>query len=157
MNINMTLIAQAIAFAIFIWFTAHFIWPYMLRAIEERQKKIAEGLAAGERGRQELLEAAKRSEAELAGARGRAQEIISAAERRAAQMIEEAKAAAKAEGDRLVAGAKAEIVQEVARAKEQLREQVASLAVAGAEKILRREVDAKVHGQMLAGLKSELK
>ncbi len=157
MNLNLTLVAQAIAFAIFIWFTVRFIWPYLLRAIETRQKQIADGLAAGERGRVELAEASKKSEATLAEARARAQEIIGAAEKRAAQMIDEAKNTAKAEGDRLVAGAKAEITQEVARAKESLREQVAALAVAGAEKILQREVDAKVHAQMLAGLKSELK
>jgi F-type H+-transporting ATPase subunit b len=157
MNFNLTLIAQAITFAIFIWFTAKFIWPYLLRAMEARQKQIADGLAAAERGRNELAEAAKKSAATLADARARAQELIAAAEKRAAQLVDEAKVTAKAEGDRLVAGAKAEITQEVARAKESIREQVAALAVVGAEKILRREVDAKVHAQMLAGLKSELK
>jgi F-type H+-transporting ATPase subunit b len=157
MNLNLTLVAQAITFAIFIWFTTKFIWPYLMRAIEARQKQIADGLAAAERGRVELAEASKKSEAALADARARAQEIIAAAEKRAAQMVDEAKTTAKAEGDRLVAGAKAEITQEVARAKESLREQVAALAVAGAEKILRREVDPKAHAQMLAGLKSELK
>ena len=157
MNINLTLIAQAVAFAIFIWFTVRFIWPYLLRAVEARQKQIADGLAAAERGRQELVEAGKRSEQELSAARGRAQDIIASAEKRAAQMVEEAKIAAKAEGGRLIAGANAEIAQQVARAKETLRDQVAQLAVAGAEKILRREVDAKAHADMLARLKSELK
>jgi len=157
MNLNLTLVAQAITFAIFIWFTARFIWPYLLRQIEARQKTIADGLAAAERGRTELAEASKRAEAALAEARGRAQEIIAAAEKRAVQMVDEAKGTAKAEGDRLVAGAKAEIAQEAARAKEALRGKVAELAVAGAEKILRREVDAKAHAQMLAGLKAELK
>jgi F-type H+-transporting ATPase subunit b len=157
MNINFTLIAQAVAFAIFIEFTRRLIWPYLLRAIEARQKTIADGLAAAERGRQELIEAGRRSEQELGTARSRAQDIIGSAEKRAQQIIEEAKNAAEAEGERLIAGAKAEIAQEVARAKEMLREQVAAIAVAGAEKILRREVDAKVHADMLAGLKSELK
>jgi F-type H+-transporting ATPase subunit b len=157
MNLNLTLIAQAITFAIFIWFTVRFIWPYLLRKTEERQKTIADGLAAAERGRTELAEAGRKSEAVLADARARAQEILTAAEKRAVQMVDEAKSAAKAEGDRLIAGAKAEIAQEVARAKEALRAQVASLAVAGAEKILRREVDAKAHAQMLAGLRAELK
>jgi F-type H+-transporting ATPase subunit b len=157
LNINATLVGQMIWFLLFIWFVKALIWPYFQRIIAERQKTIADGLAAAERGRNELAEAAKKAESALAEARARAQEIIAAAEKRAAQMVDEAKATAKAEGDRLVAGAKAEITQEVARAKETLREQVAALAVAGAEKILRREVDAKAHAQMLAGLKSELR
>jgi F-type H+-transporting ATPase subunit b len=156
-NINATLIGQMIWFLLFIWFVMKFVWPYFQRIIAERQKTIADGLAAAERGRNELAEAAKKSEAALADARARAQDIIVSAEKRAAQMVEEARATAKTEGERLVAGAKAEITQEVARAKESLREQLAGLAVAGAEKILRREVDAKAHAQMLAGLKSELK
>jgi F-type H+-transporting ATPase subunit b len=157
LNINATLVGQMIWFLLFIWFVKALIWPYFQKIIAERQKTIADGLAAAERGRNELAEAAKKSEAALVDARARAQEIITAAEKRAAQMVDEAKTTAKAEGDRLVAGAKAEITQEVARAKESLREQIAGLAVAGAEKILRREVDAKAHAQMLAGLKSELK
>ena len=157
MNINLTIVAQAVTFALFIWFTARFIWPFLIRAIEARQKEVADGLAAAERGRTELAEASKRAEAALTEARNRAQEIIASAEKRAVQMVDEAKSAAKAEGDRLIAGARAEIAQEVARAKETLREQIAGLAVAGAEKILRREVDIKAHAQMLAGLKAELK
>ncbi len=157
MNINATLIGQVIWFLLFIWFVMKFVWPYFQRIIAERQKTIADGLAAAERGRMELAEAAKKAEAALAEARARAQEIIASAEKRAVQMIDEAKNAARSEGDRLVAGAKAEITQEVARAKESLREQLAGLAVAGAEKILRREVDVKAHAEMLAGLKSELK
>jgi len=155
-NINATLLGQVLWFLLFIWFVKGVVWPYFMRIIAERQKTIAEGLAAAERGRTELAEAAKKAEAALADARNRAQEIITAAEKRAAQMIDEAKGTAKAEGDRMIAGAKAEIAQEVARAKETLRDQVAALAVAGAEKILRREVDARTHAQMLAGLKSEL-
>jgi len=156
-NINATLIGQMIWFLLFIWFVMKIVWPYFQRIIAERQKTIADGLAAAERGRAELAEASKKADSALADARSRAQEIIAAAEKRATQMIDEAKAAAKAEGDRLIAGAKAEIAQAVAQAKESLRDQVAALAVAGAEKILRREVDAKTHAQMLAGLKSELR
>jgi F-type H+-transporting ATPase subunit b len=156
MNINVTLFAQAIAFAAFIWFTVSFVWPPMLRAIEQRQKQIADGLAAGERGKQELANAAKRSDDELKTARERASEIIGQAERRAAQLVEEAKTSAKAEGERLIAGAKAEIDQEANRAREALRTQVAMLAVRGAEKILRREVDAKVHADILATVQAEL-
>jgi F-type H+-transporting ATPase subunit b len=156
-NINATLIGQMIWFLLFIWFVMKVVWPYFQRIIAERQKTIADGLAAAERGRSELAEAAKKSEVALAEARSRSQEIIAAAEKRAAQMVDEAKVAAKTEGDRLIAGAKAEIEQEVARAKETLRDQVAALAVAGAEKILRREVDAKAHAQMLVALKSEFR
>ena len=156
MNFNYTLIAQAVAFFIFLWFAAKFVWPPLMKAIEERQHKIAEGLAAAEKGRLELQDAAKRSEQELAQARSRAQEIIGQAERRAAQIVEEAKVAAKTEGERLVAGAQAEIDQNVSRAKEQLRDQVAALAVAGAEKILRREVDQKTHAELLGQLRREL-
>ena len=156
MNINLTLLMQAVAFFLFIWFTAKFVWPPLLRAIERRQKEVAEGLAAAERGRNELAEAGKRSEAELADAREKAQEIIARAERRAAQIVDEARQAARTEGDRLIAGAKAEMDQQATNAKEQLREQVAALAVAGAEKILRREIDAKAHGELLAQLKREL-
>jgi F-type H+-transporting ATPase subunit b len=156
MNINLTLLMQAVSFGLFVWFTAKFIWPPLLRAIERRQKDVAEGLAAAERGRNELAEAGKRSEAELADARDKAQEIIAKAERRATQIIDEARQAARAEGDRLIAGAKAEMDQQATNAKEQLREEVAALAVAGAEKILRREIDAKAHSDLLVQLKQEL-
>jgi F-type H+-transporting ATPase subunit b len=156
MNINLTLFAQALTFAAFIWFTARFVWPPMLRAIESRQKVIAEGLAAAEKGRRELELSAQQSEVALREARARAQEIVNQGDQRAAQIIEEAKQAAKAEADRLVAAAKAEIEQEISRAREQLREQVATIAVAGAERILRREVDARVHSELLTQLKQEL-
>ncbi len=156
MNFNLTLIAQALAFALFIWFTVKFIWPPLTRAIEKRQKQIADGLAAGERGRQELEAAGKRAHEELAKARERVGEIIGSAEKRDVQMLDEAKAAAKAEADRILAAARADIDQQVARAKETLREQVASLAVAGAEKILRREVNAQTHADLLSQLKREI-
>lgn len=156
MNINLTLFAQAAVFAAFIWFTVRFIWPPMLRAIETRQKQIADGLAAAEKGRTDLVQAEKQVGEIVQGARTRAQEILSQSEKRAQEIIEEAKQAARAEGERLVAGAKAEIAQEVVRAREQLRGQVAALAVSGAEKILAREVDAKAHAEMLASIQKQL-
>jgi F-type H+-transporting ATPase subunit b len=156
MNINLTLLAQAATFAIFIWFTAKFVWPPLLRAIETRQKQIADGLAAAERGRQDLELASRRAEGIVSEARGRSQEILAQTDKRAAQIVEEAKIQAKAEGDRIITGAKAEIDREVFRAKEALRTQVAMLAVQGAEKILRREVDARAHADLLNAVAAEL-
>jgi F-type H+-transporting ATPase subunit b len=156
MNINFTLIAQAIAFAVLIWFTVKFVWPPLLGAIEKRQKEIADGLAAASEGRNALEVAAKKSEVTLNEAKQKASEIIGQAEKRASQIVEEAKNNAKAEGERIIAGAKAEIDQEVNRAKEGLRAQVSSLAVAGAEKILRKEINAKTHSEMLSKLAAEL-
>jgi len=156
MNINLTLFTQAAAFALFIWFTVRFVWPPLLRAIENRQKQIADGLAAGEQGRKSLEISSREAEQVVQSARERAAEIVSQAEKRGTQMVEEARASARAEGDREVAAAKAEIEQEITRAREQLRDQVAQLAVAGAEKILRREVDAKAHAQLLDSIKAQL-
>jgi F-type H+-transporting ATPase subunit b len=156
MNINFTLFAQAIVFAAFIGFTAKFIWPHMMRAIEARQKIIAEGLAAAEQGKKTLETSTRQADEAVNNARARAAEIILQAEKRSAQLVEEAKLAAKTEGDREKAAAKADIQMEVSRAREQLREHVASLAVAGAEKILRREVDAKAHADLLDGIKRQL-
>ncbi len=157
MNINFTLISQAIAFSIFIWFTVKFVWPPLLRAIEERQKTIADGLAAGERGRHELELASQRSSDVLKEAKQRASEIILQAEKRAAEIVEESKRTAKEEGDRIIAGARADIEHEVFSAKESLRQHVVELAIAGAEKILRREVDVKAHADMLASIEEDLK
>jgi F-type H+-transporting ATPase subunit b len=156
MNLNLTLIAEAIEFLIFIWFCKRFIWPWLMRKIEERQKMIADGLAEAERGRTSLADAQKQKESILKEARDRAHELVAIAEKSAAQRVEESKAQAKTEGDRLVAAAKTQIDQEVQSAKQQLREQVAALAVSGAEKILRREVDAKAHAEMLNQLKAQL-
>jgi F-type H+-transporting ATPase subunit b len=156
MNINFTLFAQAIVFTAFIWFTVRFVWPPLLRAIEARQKQIADGLAAADQGKKSLEVSSKQAEQAIQEARVRATEIIAQAEKRDAQMVEAAKVAAKAEGDREKAAAKADIQQEAQRAREQLREQVAALAVAGAEKILRREVDAKAHAELLDGIKKQL-
>ena len=156
MSINLTLFVQAITFAAFIWFTVKVEWPPLLRAIESRQKNIADGLAAAEQGRKSLEVSNKKAEETIRESRDRAAELIAQAEKRAAELIEEAKTAGKEEGNREKAAAKAEIEQEVARAREQLRDQVAMLAVAGAEKILRREVDAKAHADLLSSIRGQL-
>jgi F-type H+-transporting ATPase subunit b len=156
MNINLTMFAQALTFAAFIWFTVKVVWPPLLRAIEARQKNIADGLAAAEQGRKSLEVSKNRAEETIAQARDRAAELLAQAERRGAELIEEAKAAAKEEGAREKAAARAEIEQEVARAREELRDRVAMLVVSGAEKILRREVDAKAHAELLGSIKGQL-
>ncbi|HYP66915.1 MAG TPA: F0F1 ATP synthase subunit B [Thiobacillaceae bacterium] len=156
MNINATLIGQSITFLIFVWFCMKYIWPPIMNALETRKKTIADGLAAAERAKLDLELARKKATENLHEAKTQAAEIIAQAEKRAAQMVEEAKIAAKSEGDRQLAGAKAEIEQEANRARESLREQVANLAVAGAERILRREVNAQTHADLLAQLKAEL-
>jgi len=156
MNINATLFAQAIVFFLFIFITVKYVWPMMQEKIDARQKTIADGLAAAEQGKKSLELSSKQAEQAIQEARARAAEIIAQAEKRDAQMVEAAKVAAKAEGDREKAAAKADIQQEAQRAREQLREQVAALAVAGAEKILRREVDAKTHADLLDGIKKQL-
>jgi F-type H+-transporting ATPase subunit b len=156
MNLNFSLVAEALTFAAFIWFTVKFVWPPMLRAIEARQKTIADGLAAAEQGRRSLEISTRQADDEIRRARERASDVISQADKRVAQMIEEARNAAKEEGNREKAAAKAEIEQELSRAREQLRDHVAALAVAGAEKILRREVDAKAHADLLDSIKRQL-
>jgi F-type H+-transporting ATPase subunit b len=156
MNINFTLVMQAVAFGVFIWFTARFVWPHLMRAIETRQKDIADGIAAGEQGRQGLSSAEKRIADMLAEAKTRASDIIAQGEKLKGETIDAAKTDAKAEAARILAAAKAEIEQEVVRAKESLRNQVADLAVAGAAKILKREVDAKAHDDLLASIRQQL-
>ncbi|MFC3624635.1 F0F1 ATP synthase subunit B [Vogesella amnigena] len=155
MEFNVTLLGQAITFAILVWFTMKFVWPPLTNMMEERAKRIADGLAAAERGKQDLEAAEKRVADELRQAKQQATELVLAAEKRASQIVEEAKDAARTEGAKLVADAKALIDQEVLRAKEALREQVAGLAVAGAEKILRKEIDAAKHADLLASIKAE--
>jgi F-type H+-transporting ATPase subunit b len=156
MNINATLFVQALSFAALIWFTVRFVWPMITDAMDERTKRIADGLAAAEAGKQSLERSAKQAEEAINQARGRAADIVAQAEKRASQLIEEAKVSAKTEGERLVAGAKAEIEQEAARARETLRGQVAALAVAGAEQILKREIDAKAHAELIAAVQKQL-
>lgn len=156
MNINVTLFMQAIAFAIFIWLTQKYAWPLLMTRVDARQKQIADGLAAGEQGRKELVNTEKRIADMLAEAKTRSQEIVANGEKFRAETIEAAKGEAKTEADRIVTAARAEIQQEVAQAKEQLRNQVADLAVAGASKILQREVDAKAHAELLASIEKQL-
>ncbi len=156
MNLNVTMIAQAVTFFVFIIFCAKFIWPPLTNAIAARQKQIADGLAAAEEGKQSLERSALKADEEINKARSRAAEIVGQAEKRVSQMIEEAKLSARDEGNREKAAAKAEIEQEVSRAREALRLQVAALAVSGAEEILRREVDAKTHADLLQAVQAEL-
>ncbi len=149
MNLNATLIGQSITFLVFVWFCMKYIWPPLMRALEERRRKIADGLAAAERGRHEQELAAKRAAEVIHEAKQQAADIIARAERRAAEIVEEAKAEARAEGERILAAARGEIEQEIHRAREELRRQVAALAVAGAERILEREVDERAHAKLL--------
>lgn len=156
MDINFTLVMQAVAFAAFIWFTAKFVWPPLMGAIETRQKQIADGLAAGEEGRQSLANAERRIEALLVEAKSRSSEIITQGEKLKSETVEAAKHEAKLEADRILAAARSEIQQEMTRAKEALRDRVSDLAIAGATKILQREVDAKAHADLLAAIRQEL-
>jgi F-type H+-transporting ATPase subunit b len=156
MNINMTLIGQSITFAIFVWFCMKFVWPPIVSALESRKKQIADGLAAADRGKHELELAAKRASETMHEAKLKASDIIAQAEKRALQIVDEAKGAGKEEGDRMIASAKAEIEQETHRAREALRADVAALVVAGAGKVLRREVNAQAHADLLEVIKNEL-
>ena len=156
MNINLTLIGQSITFFIFVWFCLKFVWPPIMGALEERKKQIADGLAAAERGAHEKELAEKKAIERLHEAKGQAQDILAQAQKRSNEIIDEAKTTAKAEGDRLVIAAQAEIEQEVNRMKEQMREQVVAIAMAGAEKILKREVDQAAHNDALKELASQI-
>ena len=157
MNINLTLLMQAAAFAAFIWFTAKFVWPPLMRAIETRQKQIADGLAAGEQGRQSLASTEKRIADMMTEAKARSSEIIAQGEKLKTETIDAAKAAGQGRGRPHPRRApRPEIEQEIMRAKEALRNQVADLAVAGAAKILKREVDAKAHADLLAAIRQQL-
>jgi len=152
MNINATLLGQTIAFLIFVWFCKKFVWPMMMGPIMERQAKIADGLAAAEKGLKDQEMAADNAEQAIKQAKAEAAEIVAHAKARDTQMIEEAKAKASEEAGRVMAGAQAEIDQEINRAKDSLRTQVSDLAVAGASKILGKEVDAKAHKAALKEL-----
>jgi F-type H+-transporting ATPase subunit b len=156
MDINFTLVMQAVAFAAFIWFTAKFVWPPLMGAIETRQKQIADGLAAGEEGKQSLANAERRIADMLTEAKSRSSDIITQGEKLKTETVEAAKHEAKAEAERILAAARSEIQQEISRAKEALRDQVSDLAVAGATKILQREVDAKAHADLLASIRQQL-
>jgi F-type H+-transporting ATPase subunit b len=156
MNINLTLIGQSITFAIFVWFCYAYVWPPLVAALAERQKKIAEGLAAAERGQHEQELAEKRAAEYLKEAKGQASDIITQAQKRANEIVDEAKGDARTEADRIKAGANAEIEQEVNRAREHLRQEVVILAISGAEKILKREVDKEAHASSLGELAAQL-
>jgi F-type H+-transporting ATPase subunit b len=156
MNINLTLIVQLISFALFVWFCMKFIWPPIMAALDERKKTIADGLAAGERGKHEQELAEKRAKELLAETKEQAAELIAQAQKRASEIVEESKDEARSEGQRLLEAARAEIDQEVNRAKEQLRSQVVALAVTGAGKVLAREIDAKAHADLLEDLVANL-
>lgn len=156
MDINFTLVMQALAFGAFIWFTAKFIWPPLMGAIDNRQKQIADGLAAGEAGKQSLANAERRIADMLTDAKTRSSEIIAQGDKLKLETVEAAKLEAKAEAERILTAARAEIQQELSRARESLRNQVSDLAVAGAAQILKREVDAKAHAELLAAIRQQL-
>lgn len=156
MDFNLTLIGQTVAMIVFVWFCMKFIWPPVMKAIEQRRKEIADGIAAGEKGQKELADARHGSEAILAEARQKAVQVVDLAHKRGNDLVAEAKATATAEGQRLVSQAKGEIANEQNRARDGLRKEVAALALAGATKVLGREVDAKAHAQLLDELAAEL-
>ena len=156
MDIGMTLLGQALSFAILIWFTVKFIWPPLMAAIEERQQKIAEGLAAADRSKKDLAQAEEKVNDVLREARGKASEIITQAEARRAQIIDLAKEEAIEEGNRQKAAAAAEIASATTKAREDLRKQVSALAVAGAEKLIMREIDSNAHRALLDELAAEI-
>ena len=156
MSITSTLIIQLIVFLLLVWFTMSKIWPPIAAALDERAAKIREGLSAADKAKADLAAANQRVEKELSAARNDAAQRLADAERLAQSMIEEAKGKANEEGAKIVAAARSEAEQESIKAREALRDQVASLAVKGAEQILRREVDAKAHADLLGQLKSQL-
>jgi F-type H+-transporting ATPase subunit b len=155
-NINLTLIIQMVVFALLVWFTMRFAWPYIIGAVEERGRKIALGLAAAEKGQQELAQAHEQADAIVREARERAKEIIDHAQHRANEMIEEAKGAASAEAARLVAAAQQQIQLDTVHARESLRREVASIAVRAASKLLGREIDARKHADLLDQLAAQV-
>ena len=156
MNINATLIGQSIAFFVFVWFVMKYVWPPLMAALEERKKTIADGLAAAEKGKHEQELAEKAAERHIKDAKDQAAEIVAQAQKRATEIVEEAKEGAKEEADRIKAAANAEIDQEVNRAKEHLRQQVAGITIAGAEKVLKREIDEKAHGDIVDELIAQI-
>ncbi len=156
MDFNLTLIGQTVAMIVFVWFCMKYIWPPLIGAIEERQAKIADGLAASDKAEKAMVKAEEESADIIRNARAQAQEIIDQAGSRKNEMIDEAKQAAAAEGERLLAAARAEIEQESNRAREQLRQEVAGIAVAGASRLLEKEIDANSHAQLLDKLVAEL-
>lgn len=156
MDINLTLVGQAIAMFVFVWFCMKFVWPLIMQMIDERQKTIADGLAAADKGAKSLDEAKTRIAGMIEDARGQARQIIDQAQTRASGIVEEARVAADKERERILQSAKAEVDQQVNKARDELRGQVAAIAVAGAEKILSREIDARAHQELLTKLAAQI-
>ena len=156
MNINLTLIVQMLVFALLIWFTMKFVWPMILGAMEERSRKIAQGLAAAEKGQQELTQARTNSDAIIREARERANHIIDLAQQHANELVEQAKTSAVHESKRLVAAAQQQIALEATRARESLRKEVGQLAVSAASKLLEREIDPRAHAALIDRLATEI-
>jgi F-type H+-transporting ATPase subunit b len=155
-NINLTLIVQMLVFIILIWFTMKFVWPIILGAMEERSRKIAQGLAAADKGEQALAQARERAEVIVREARERATQIIDNAQHRANDLVEQAKGAASTEGQRLVAAAQQQIELDSSRARETLRREVAQIAVQAASKLLEREIDPKAHADLISKLATQI-
>lgn len=156
MNINATLLGQMITFAVFVWFTMKFVWPLLMQAIEERQAKIADGLAAAEKGRHELELAEVRAKELLRERKQQAAEIVAHAQKRANEIIEEAKISARTESERILGSARAQISQDLQEARDKLQREVGQLAIAAAEQILMREVDAEAHQDLVNKLSVQL-
>lgn len=156
MNFNATLIGQSIAFALYVWFVMKFVWPLLSKILEDRKTKIADGLAAAEKGQHELELAEQRSLKILKDSKEQALEVISNAQKRADEIIEESKSTARVEGERILIAARSEISQEINQARESLRKEVSSLAIAGAEQVLMREVDEAAHRDVLTKLSAKL-
>jgi F-type H+-transporting ATPase subunit b len=156
MDFNLTLIGQTISMIVFVWFSMKFIWPVLMNVIEKRRKEIADGIAAGEKGQKELADARLGSEAIMTDARQKAVQVVDIAHKRSNELVGEAKNLAVQESERIVTAARGEAVNEKTRARDALRKEVAALALAGATKVLGREVDAKAHAQLLDELAAEL-
>lgn len=156
MSINATLIGQMITFALLVWFTMKYVWPPLMQALEERKKKIADGLAAADKGKHEMELAEKKAKSVLKDAKDQASEIVNLAQKRANELADERKEAAKQEGERIITAAKSEIDREIQQAKEQLRKEVATLAVSAAEQILKKEVDQDKHREIIDNLGKQL-
>jgi F-type H+-transporting ATPase subunit b len=156
MNINATLLGQALVFGILIWFTIKFIWPPLLKAVEDRQKKIAEGLAAAERGQNELQNAHGEAQSIVTAAREQAKKIVDQAHKRESEIVDEARSTAVEEGKRIVESSRQDAQQEKARARDELRKDVATLAVAGASRLLQREIDPRAHADLIEQLAREI-
>ena len=156
MNFNATLIGQTITFIVFVWFCMKYIWPPLMAALEERNARISEGLAAAQRGQQDLEDAQAKVSDSLKDAKQQAQEIINQAQKRANEIVDEAKDSAREEADKIKVAATADIDQQVTAAREHLRKEVSVIALAGAEQILKREVDAKAHADVLDELVAQI-